>query len=309
MSSSHFADRLCDAILAKQTPLCVGFDPRWDMLPLALRQGTDLGQITQSVGKFCSQALSLVAPLVPVVKFNMAFFEVLGPEGLALLQSLLQKSHALHLVTILDGKRNDIAATAIAYAEAALGGTFIGDRCYPPPWEADALTVNPYLGGDAVEPFLVTARHPRDPLRNTGGVFVLVRTSNPGADRYQSLVCQGRPLFHHVAADVNTWTCDNLGTYGFGDVGAVVGATKPQDLAALRQLMPASFFLIPGFGYQGGQPQDLKPAFGGDGLGALVNSSRAVLFPFAPHEVYWEDRIVEATQQAFESLQEACVLR
>src|SRR5262249_43348105 len=151
----------------------------------------------------------------------------------------------LDLLTILDAKRNDIASTATAYADAAFGGTVFDGRTFPV-WEADALTVNPYLGRDAVEPFLRSAR------RAAAGGFVLVRTSNAGAGQFQDLDCGGRPLYQHVAAAVAAWSRENLGACGLGDVGAVVGATYPAELASLRKLAPEVIFLVPGFGAQGG---------------------------------------------------------
>jgi orotidine-5'-phosphate decarboxylase len=195
----------------------------------------------------------------------------------------------------LDGKRNDIAATATAYADAA----FSGSRCGPhvhPVWSADSLTVNPYLGRDAVEPFLASAR------AAGGGIFVLVRTSNPGAGQFQDLVCDGRPLYQHVAAAVRAWARESLGSCGLGDVGAVVGATYPAELALLRREMPEVPFLVPGYGAQGGGAADVAAAFRPDGLGAVVNSSRGVVFPFDPADPEWESRIVAAVKEAVAAL-------
>src|SRR5262249_11701291 len=172
-----------------------------------------------------------------------------------------------------DGKRNDIASTAAAYADAAFSGVTVEGRLHAV-WDADAVTVNPYLGRDAVEPFLTGTR------RAGRGVFVLVRTSNPGAGQLQDLVCDGRPLFLHVAEAVAAWSRENLGQYGFGDVGAVVGATQPAELAAVRQLLPQSVLLVPGFGAQGAGPAEATSAFRDDGLGAIVNSSRGIIFAF-----------------------------
>jgi orotidine-5'-phosphate decarboxylase len=223
------------------------------------------------------------------VKPQAAFFEACGPDGTAAMQRLLRKARALGLLTILDGKRNDIASTASAYADAAFAGTKIGHRRYAV-WEADAVTVNPYLGRDAVEPFLESAR------LVSGGVFVLVRTSNPGAGLFQDLRCDGRPLYQHVGSAVADWARENLGQCGFGDVGAVIGATYPTELAELRRLLPNVVFLIPGFGAQGGTAADVVPAFGEKGLGAVVSSSRGVLFPFKPDEVAWEKKVEQAAR-------------
>jgi orotidine-5'-phosphate decarboxylase len=288
----HFADRLVAAIRAKGNAVCVGLDPRWESLPqeiCARYGGASLADVARAYEEFCSRVLDLVAPLVPVVKPQSAFFEACGPDGLAVLQRLLRKARQLGLLTILDGKRNDIASTATAYADAALGGVEVAGQRHPV-WDADALTVNPYLGRDAIEPFLHSAR------RSGGGVFVLVRTSNPGAGQFQDLDCGGRPLYRHVADAVRSWARENLGTCGFGDVGAVVGATYSAELAALREALPDVLFLIPGFGAQGASAADTAAAFRPDGLGAIVNSSRGILFAYPPGAVDWEAGVLAATR-------------
>jgi orotidine-5'-phosphate decarboxylase len=194
-------------------------------------------------------------------------------------------------VTILDAKRGDIASTATAYADAAFGVCTIDGQTFPI-WDADALTINPYLGRDAVEPFLSAAK------KNDRGVFVLVRTSNPGAGLFQDLVCDGKPVYRHVADEVVKWNTPTLGICGLGDVGAVVGATHPRELAELRAEMPDVWFLVPGYGAQGGTAADVKVAYRSDGLGAIVNSSRGVTFPFHPDDPDWEAKIVEAAKKA-----------
>jgi orotidine-5'-phosphate decarboxylase len=294
---SHFADRLNTAVAARGTPLCVGLDPRWESLPAAIRRrhgGDSLEAVAAAFEEFCDRILDLVAPLVAVVKPQAAFFEACGPAGLATMQRLLAKARALGLLTLLDGKRNDIASTAAAYADAAFAGSVVAGRRLPV-WQADAVTINPYLGRDAVEPFLASAR------RAAGGVFVLVRTSNPGAGLFQDLPVAsgdppGRPLYQHVGAAVAAWARENLGECGLGDVGAVVGATYPAEMALLRRQMPEVIFLVPGFGAQGGSAEDVRATFRADGSGAIVNSSRGILFPFAPDEVGWEAKVLDATR-------------
>jgi len=297
----HFADRLTAAIRAKGNALCVGVDPRWESLPLELRarhgDGT-LEAVARAYEEFAARVIDIVAPLVPVIKPQSAFFEACGPAGLVTLQRVLRRARERGLVTILDGKRNDIASTAAAYADAALAGVTVAGRLHLV-WDADALTVNPYLGRDAVEPFLQSAR------RSGRGVFVLVRTSNPGAGQFQDLRCDGRPLFLHVAAAVRTWACENLGQEGFGDVGAVVGATHSTELAAVREILQEAYLLVPGFGAQGAAAADTAPAFRDDGLGALINSSRAIIFSFSASERDWEAKVDEATRTTIAALAEA----
>jgi orotidine-5'-phosphate decarboxylase len=295
---SHFADRLADAVRGRGNAVCVGLDPRWESLPLELRRRHDGGSlmaIAAAYEEFCGRVLDIVAPLVPVVKPQSAFFEACGPAGLVVLQRLIRKARELGLLTILDAKRNDIASTATAYADAAFAGSVVEGQTFPV-WEADALTVNPYLGRDAVEPFLQSAR------RAGAGVFVLVRTSNPGAGQFQDLVCEGRPLYQHVAEAVAAWSRENLGACGLGDVGAVVGATYPAELTTLRRLAPEVIFLVPGFGAQGGTADDVAAAFRPDGLGAIVNSSRGILFPFKPDDKEWEAKVEAAAQATIAAL-------
>lgn len=289
---SHFADQLAAAVRARGNAVCVGLDPRWESLPLEIRRRQGDGTratVARAYEEFCSRVLDVVAPLVPVVKPQMAFFESCGPAGFVALEHVLRRCRQKGLLSILDGKRNDIASTAAAYAEAAFG----------PAWDVDAITINPYLGRDAVEPFLQVAR------RAGRGVFVLVRTSNAGAGQFQDLVCNGRPLYAHVAESVASWTREDLGDCGFGDVGAVVGATQPAELAAVRRLLPEAILLVPGFGAQGAAPADTAGAFRSDGLGAVVNSSRGILFPYDPDEPRWEAKVEAATRDTVAALARA----
>jgi orotidine-5'-phosphate decarboxylase len=285
---THFADRLAEAVRRKGNAVCVGLDPRWDSLPRAITQrqaSVTLETVASAYEEFCGRVLDIVAPLVAVVKPQAAFFEACGPAGFTVLQRLLAKARSLGLLTILDGKRNDIASTATAYADATFNV-----------WNADALTINGYLGRDAVEPFLESAR------KASGGVFVLVRTSNAGAGQFQDLVCEGRPLYQHVGAAVTAWARENVGACGLGDVGAVVGATHPRELALLRLEMEPVIFLVPGYGAQGGTAADVLPAFRADHLGAVVNSSRGILFPYKPDDPAWETKIEQATRATIQAL-------
>jgi orotidine-5'-phosphate decarboxylase len=284
-----FADRLTAACRRRGNALCVGLDPRWEQLPLALRRRHSQNAMTGAVEEFCLRVLDIVAPLVPVVKPQSAFFEACGPAGMTALAVVLRQARNLGLLTILDSKRNDIASTATAYAEAVFGPQAV--------WPADAMTINPYLGRDAVEPFLACAR------RAQAGVFVLVRTSNAGAGQFQDLDCGGKPLYEHVAAAVGEWAGENLGTSGLGDVGAVIGATHPAELASVRALLPHAIFLIPGYGAQGGSACDTAAGFRADGTGAVVNSSRGITACFAPDELQWEAAIEAATRAAIAALQ------
>jgi orotidine-5'-phosphate decarboxylase len=230
-----------------------------------------------------------------VVKPQSAFFEACGPAGLIALQTILARARERDLITILDSKRNDIASTAGAYADAAFAGTAHEGKRHPV-WPADAMTINPYLGRDAVEPFLASAR------QTGGGVFVLVRTSNPGAGQFQDLRCDGKPVYQHVAEAVGAWAGENLGRCGLGDVGAVVGATHPQELAQIRQWLPHVVFLVPGYGAQGGSAADTAAGFRPDGSGALINSSRGITAAFKPDASDWEAAVERAARDAVRDL-------
>jgi orotidine-5'-phosphate decarboxylase len=291
---SGFSDRLADAVRRKGA-LCVGLDPRWESLPKTIRDGIRKydaeDRVSTGYERFLRRVLELIEPYTGVVKTQAAFFEQGGIVNLDLLRVLLHLAKEMGFVTILDAKRGDIASTATAYADAAFGGCTIDGETFPV-WNADALTINPYLGRDAVEPFLTAAK------AADRGVFVLVRTSNPGAGLFQDLVCDGKPLYRHVAAEVAKWNAPTIGECGFGDVGAVVGATHPRELAELRAELPNVWFLVPGYGAQGGTAADVKAAYRADGLGAIVNSSRGVTFPFKPDDPDWEGKIVAAAQKA-----------
>ncbi len=287
----HFADRLAAAVRSKGNALCVGLDPRWDALPRDVRHrygNRNLEAVALAYEEFCARIIDAVAPLVPVVKPQSAFFEGCGPGGWLALQRLLQRARQRGLITILDGKRNDIASTAKAYADAAFAGMVVAANLHPV-WDADALTINPYMGQDSVRPFLDSARY------DGRGVFVLVRTSNAGAGQFQDLECAGRPLFMHVAEAVSAWTSENIGQCGYGDVGAVVGATHPAELVQVRQNLANAIFLVPGYGAQGGSAADTAAAFRNDGLGAVVNSSRGIIYAFSPDNDYWDEDVVKAT--------------
>src|SRR5262245_14649066 len=299
--SNHFADRVARAVRAKGNALCVGLDPRWDALPLDLRKrhadGT-LAAMARAFEELSLRVLDVVAPLVGIVKPQSAFFEACGPAGVVALQRILRRAKQQGLVTILDSKRNDIASTAQAYADAAFGGTLL-EKDRHAVWDADALTINPYLGRDAVEPFLASAR------QHQRGVFVLVRTSNPGAGQFQDLVCDGKPVYQHVAAAVGAWSRENLGQCGLGDVGAVVGATHPAELAAVRKLLPETILLIPGYGAQGATAADCAAGFRADGLGAIVNSSRGIIAAFKPEDTTWEAKVEIATRATIAAIAQA----
>jgi orotidine-5'-phosphate decarboxylase len=298
---SSFADRLAAAVQSKRSSLVVGLDPRLENLPLAVRraaqaamgEGADPRELAAAaIRRFDEAVIGLVAPYAAAVKPQIAFYERFGPPGLAAYEGAITLARAAGLLVIGDIKRGDIGSTAEAYAEAHLSG----------PAAADAVTLNPYLGSDSVAPFLQTA------ARVGGGVFVLVRTSNPSARELQDLPVRGRPLHEHVAELVNAWGAETRGAGGYASVGAVVGATAPHELERLRQLMPHAWLLVPGVGAQGATAADVAPAFDKEGLGALVNSSRGILYAFRdPAAADWQPAIRDAARQLRDQLRDAAL--
>jgi len=305
---AHFADRLAEAVDTKGNPCCVGLDPRLELIPTPLRAQVigdePLGcqSAARLVEAFCREVLDVVAPLVPVVKVQAAFFERLGPPGYGAYVQTIRHARERGLIVIADVKRSDIGSTAQAYAEAHVGvasaeGVELFDL------GADACTVNPYFGLEGVEPFINQA------VNHDRGVFVLVRTTNPGAETIQGLACKGVPLFMRVGALVHQWGQEHVGRTGYSCVGAVVAGTHPADAEKLRRLMPQAYFLVPGFGAQGAGPADVASAFDSRGRGAIVSSSRAIIFAHrrSPYdrelgEERWREAIEAATRHMVESI-------
>jgi orotidine-5'-phosphate decarboxylase len=289
--STHFGDRLAAAVQRCKTPVLVGLDPRWEQLPRGLRSTSASPRPTEvatAFRSFCFGIVDVVAPLVPAVKPQAAFFEQWGVPGMAALHEVIRYARDKGLLVILDGKRNDIGTTAQAYAEGWLGRDAISG------WGADALTVSPYLGEDSLSPFVEVSQ------QRGAGIFVLVKTSNPGGGMLQDLVVEGRPIYARVGQHVEQLAAASVGNSGYGNVGAVVGATYPEQLAEMRQAMPHAWVLIPGFGAQGGTAADVAAGFDSRGLGAIVNNSRGIIFAHAAKQ--YADRFGDARwQQAVEA--------
>jgi orotidine 5''-phosphate decarboxylase, subfamily 2 len=292
---------LATAVLRCTSPVVVGLDPRWENLPQVFRSGNaepDLHDKAEACFTFCREIIDVVAPLVPAVKPQLAFYEQLGPAGLVTLLNIIEYARRAGLIVLLDGKRNDIGPTATAYADAYLGASS--------PWHGDALTVNPYLGSDSLAPFVDRA------VKNHAGVFILVKTSNPSGTQFQDLCANDLPLYRSVANYVEELACQSIGEYGYGAVGAVVGATYPQQLAELRAQMLHCWILIPGYGTQGASADDVAGAFDERGLGAIVNSSRGIIFAYERREYrdrfaanQWQQAVEQATLDMIAELRDA----
>ncbi len=288
---ASFIQRLSEAVRTKENPVLVGLDPRLENLPGPLRDSVTPGDFSATADafrRFCEEVIDVVAPRVPAVKPQAAFFEQCGPAGMVALGDVIRYAREQGLLVIMDGKRNDIGSTASAYAKAYLGASGQGA------WGADALTVSPYLGDDSLQPFVSTA------VERDAGIFVLVKTSNPGGGLFQDLVADQRPVYRHVASCVQKLALETRGDGDYGAVGAVVGATYPAQLSELRECMPNCWFLVPGFGAQGAGAGEVKGAFDADGLGAVVNSSRGIIFAYERKE--YRDTIASGNwQQAVEA--------
>ncbi len=284
-----FADRVADAVERKRTQLVVGLDPVLDQLPVELRGEAAAGTVAAAgaIERFCKGIVDAVAPYVVAVKPQVAFFEALGSDGWRAFEQVCAYAREAGLIVIADAKRGDVGSTARAYATAFL------ERREQTPALADALTVSPFLGRDSLDPFFAACR------REGAGVFLLVRTSNPGAAELQDAVLSdGRPLWRQVAELVDGWGEDLIGARGLSSVGAVVGATVPRIVGEARREMPRAIILLPGVGAQGATPADVARAFTSGPSSALVNAARSVIYAYrdAPEDDWRSAAAAEAAR-------------
>jgi orotidine-5'-phosphate decarboxylase len=271
LATALFPDRLAEAVERKRSQLLVGLDPRPDLLPVELAGDAHLSQAAaaEACGRFCRGILDAVAPHVVGVKPQLAFFEALGADGMRVLEELAAYARTAGLLVLADAKRADIGSTSRAYAAAYLEARGDGSAL------ADAMTVNPYLGRDSLEPFVAACR------RHGAGIFCVVKTSNEGGADVQDLaLSDGRPLWQHVAGMVHELGEETVGERGLSSVGAVVGATHPRAVGEARRLLPQAILLLPGVGAQGATPADLARAFTSGPASALVNASRSVMYAY-----------------------------
>jgi orotidine-5'-phosphate decarboxylase len=277
-----FGVRLASQVRRLGNPVVVGLDPSLDLIPPAFLSG---GGPSAAVERFCLAILDAVGDLVPVVKLQSAYFEVLGGDGVHAMAKVAASATARGLLVIIDAKRGDIGSTSAAYAEA-----YLGSRSFLP---CDAMTVSPYLGWDSIEPFLSVA------LANHKGVFVLAQTSNPGARDLQFATVNGKPVYQLVAEHVARYDQAEEPS-----LGLVVGATFPGTAEALRSSGARSWFLVPGIGAQGGSLDTLVRFRRPDGLGALLSSSRALTFPdrFGGAAAWSEEAVRSSTRQLIDTV-------
>ncbi len=283
----NFADRLDEAVTRKSSTLCVGLDPRIDLLPPELVIGLKPGRAgrARAYERFCEGVIDAVADEAVAVKPQVAFFEALGGYGITALEHVCEAARQRGLLVIADAKRGDIGSTAEAYAEAWLAPRDDGEAV------ADALTVNPYMGGDSLDPFLAACGR-------GAGVFVLARTSNPGgSDLQQQPLADGRQLWERTAELIAQWGAGLVGECGLSSVGAVVGATHPDAVQRARELMPQQVLLLPGVGAQGGSAGDLAAAFRDHPAGGLVVAARSVIYAWRERRGDWQQSVRAAAAE------------
>jgi orotidine-5'-phosphate decarboxylase len=298
MMSDLFVDRLLNAIATKGSPICVGIDPIYEQLPdavagpIADRNANDPEAAIDAIFAFTIGVLKAVAPHVPIVKFQSAFFEKYLWEGVEIYYSLIQEARELGLLVIGDVKRGDIGSTATAYAAAHLADSPFTELEAAVP---DAITINPMLGMDSIEPFVKVARD------EDKGLFTLVRTSNPGSADFQDAKLADGRTWSELLADTLGAVAEEpalIGSHGYSNLGAVVGATQTHTMQSLRQRMPKSIFLLPGYGTQGATAEMTRAAFQ-NGKGAIVSASRSILYAHKDPKYVgrgdWTDCVIQAT--------------
>lgn len=280
-----FADRLIEIIKKKNTPACVGLDPQKEFIPEKIRltpyERRPRGR-AEDLYDFNCRVIDIISPNIGIVKLQIAFYEALGHWGIKAYIDTIKYARKKGLIVIGDIKRGDVPHTAEAYARAYLGDVY----------NADAVTVNPYLGEDSIMPFIKMAEELNK------GVFVLVKTTNPSSADFQDLVAGNKKLYEHVAEKVNQWGKQLIGQSSYSSIGAVVGAEAGR---RLRTIMPDTIFLVPGYGAQGAAAKDVKHCFNPDGYGAIISASRSIIYAwmYSPwKEKYGQKKWEQAVEAA-----------
>lgn len=301
-------DQLIEKIEACQNPTVVGLDPRLSMIPEAIREEAyeKYGKTPEGAAEafylFNKEILDAVYDLIPAVKPQVAMYEMYGVSGLAAYIKTIAYAREKGLIVIGDIKRSDIASTAQAYADGHIGVALVEGEKYEI-YKEDFVTLNPYLGVESIEPYFQNMKD------YNKGIFVLVKTSNPGSGQIQDLLAgsEDKPLYEIVGELVEEWGSDFRGKYGYSDVGAVVGATHPEQGKRLREVLPHTFFLVPGYGAQGATAQDLRGCFDKEGRGAIVNSSRGIIAAWQKEKyasAFRADQWAQASRQAVLDMKE-----
>ena len=294
----NFADRLTDAIAAKNNPTVMGLDPKLEYIPDSIVEKANslfddpARSTAEAILMFNKGLIDAVCDIVPAVKPQSAYYEMYGLEGMRALDATIEYARSKGMLVILDAKRNDIGTTAQAYATGILGETQISDGSFLRMTGADAVTVNAYLGKDGVAPFCEVSK------TEGTGIFCLVRTSNPSAGDLQDLELKdGRQVYQAMADLVNEWGEELIGDNGFSSVGAVVGATWPEQAIEARKRMPHALILVPGYGAQGAGPDAAVASFTADGKGSIVNASRSLMCAWKSREGKTREDFAECTRE------------
>ncbi|WP_202711246.1 orotidine-5'-phosphate decarboxylase [Sporosalibacterium faouarense] len=262
-----FVDKLIDKIIETKNPTVVGLDPRINLVPDFIKkkhfeiQEDKIVAETQAILEYNMIIIDAIKDIIPCIKPQIAFYEAYGLEGLKVFKETIEYAKEMGLMVIADIKRGDIGSTAEGYAKAYFGQGFV---------DVDSVTLSPYLGEDSINPFI-------NYCDQNKGVFILAKTSNGSSGDIQDLSIRGKSVYEIMGELINKWGADYIGNHGYSSVGAVVGATYPEEMKILRKIMKKSFFLVPGYGAQGGTAEDIIHCFNEDGLGAIINSSRGII--------------------------------
>jgi orotidine-5'-phosphate decarboxylase len=294
-----FIDRLIDKIIELDNPTVVGLDPKIEYVPGNIRQecfkkfGENSKGIAEAILIFNKKIIDAVYDIVPAVKPQLAYYEMYGLDGLKAFYETVKYAKSKGLIVIVDGKRNDIGSTAESYSTAYLGKTKINANHSEAMFDADSLTVNPYLGYDGIKPFI------DDCAKYDKGIFILVKTSNKSSGQLQDLKTEGgKRIYEIVAGYVEEWGKEIIGKHGYSSIGAVVGATYPEQAKEVRKIMKHAYILVPGYGAQGGTAKDAVSPFDKNGLGAIINASRSIMCAYKSE--IWKNSFNE------ENFEEAC---
>ena len=282
-------DNLIEKIKETNNPTVMGLDPRYDMIPEIVRNkySNDLEAISKAILEYNKELIDNTYDIIPAIKPQLAFYEMFGIEGMKAFKETCKYAKEKGMIVIADAKRGDIGSTAKGYSNAYLGQTPVGDKKIEVFENIDFLTVNPYLGIDSITPFV------QDCVKFNKGIFVLVKTSNPSSGELQDLKLEnGQTVYEHVASLVEKWGENLRGKYEYSSVAAVVGATYPEQLKEIREKAPHTYFLIPGYGAQGGKAEDIALGFDNKGLGGIVNASRSLMCAYKSDK--WKEKYSEA---------------
>ena len=280
-------DRLIDKIKETNNPTVMGLDPRYDMLPKCVtdKYSKDLEGVSKAIVEYNKALIDATCDIIPAIKPQIAFYEMFGVPGMMAFEETCKYAKEKGMIIIADIKRGDIGSTAQGYSNAYLGKTKMGD-IEESIFDVDFVTVNPYMGTDCIKPFI------EDCKKYDKGIFILVKTSNPSSGELQDVKLEdGQEVYKRVAKLVEEWGKDLIGKYNYSSISAVVGATYPKQLEELRNLAPHTYFLIPGYGAQGGKADDIALGFDNNGLGGIVNASRSLMCAYKSD--LWKDKFKE----------------